>query len=335
VFVSNNVAYSYRAYGFGIHSTINIPGLLPADIRVGDYSLHLEGGSEPEWAQLALRAQGRVISHLPAGQRTADPSFILTEHGQGSCHELSYSDGTRFVVNGAADRVWGTYEAPLTNEDLATYLLGPVMGFLLRRKQITSLHASAVELQGRAVLFCGDAGYGKSTTAAALALRGAPGVSEDIAPLELTKGQFWALPGYPRVCLWPDAVAHLTGRVDGLPRLTPVWEKRYLALDGGRAGFVKQKIPLGLVYVLGERTAAAHAPYVEELRPKDSLLELVKNTYMNWLLDREQRAEEFNVLGNLVQQVAVRRLVPHSDPEKIGQLCELIERDAGKMLMTR
>jgi len=96
------VAYSYRAYGFGIHSTINIPGLLPADIPLGDYSLHLEGGSEPEWAQLALRAQGRVISHLPAGQRTADPSFILTEHGHGSCYELSYSDGTRFVVNGAA-----------------------------------------------------------------------------------------------------------------------------------------------------------------------------------------------------------------------------------------
>jgi len=65
------------------------------------------------------------------------------------------------------------------------------------------------------------------------------------------------------------------------------------------------------------------------------LLELVKNTYMNWLLDREQRAEEFNVLGNLVQQVPVRRLAPHSDPVKIGQLCELIERDAGKMLMTR
>jgi hypothetical protein len=74
---------------------------------------------------------------------------------------------------------------------------------------------------------------------------------------------------------------------------------------------------------------------VEELRPTDSLLELVENTYMNWLLDREQRAEECNVLGNMVQQVPVRRLVPHSDPRKIGQLCELIEFDARNLLVTR
>lgn len=69
-------------------------------------------------------------------------------------------------------------------------------------------------------------------------------------------------------------------------------------------------------------------------RVKAELLELVKNTYMNWLLDREQRAEEFNVLGNLVQQVPVRRLVPHSDPRKIPQLCELIESDSHRMLAT-
>lgn len=326
--------FSYRAYGFGIHSTINIPGLLPSELRPEDISLNLEGGPEPQWVHLALRASGRVASHLPAGERTADPSFILTEYGEGNCCELSYSDGTRFVVNRANDQVWGACQPPLTNEDLATYFLGPVMGFLLRRRQITCLHASAVELHGRAVLFCGDAGYGKSTTAAALALRGIPTISEDILPLELTKGQFWAVPGYPRVCLWPDAVAHLTGVEDGLPRLTPVWDKRYLALDGRRASFVSVKKPIGLIYVFGERIASPRAPSITELRPKDALLELVKNTYMNWLLDRKQRAEEFNVLGNLVQLVPIRQLVAHSDPQKIAQLCELIEQDARKLPVT-
>jgi hypothetical protein len=328
-------SYSYRVYGFGIHSTVTISGLEFAEVCPDDPLLQVESGPEPDWVRLALRATGRVLSHLPAGERTADPAFVLREYGEGTCYELSYSDGTRFVVSGAIDRVWGTHEAPLTKEDLATYLLGPVMGFLLRRRQITCLHASGVEIGGRAVLFCGDAGYGKSTTAAALALRGASAVSEDITPLELSKGQFWAVPGYPRVCLWPDAVAHLMGTEDSLPRLTPIWEKRYLALDGIRASLVKQKVPLGLVYLLGEREAAADAPRVADLRPKDALLELVKNTYMNWLLDREQRAEEFNVLGNLVQQVPVRRLVPHRDPRKIEQLCELIERDAAQQLATR
>jgi hypothetical protein len=319
------VNYSYRVYGFGIHSNVNIPGLEPAEVCPDDIRLEVQSGPEPGWVTRAMAVPGKMLSHLPAGQRTADPSFVLTEYGDADCYELSYSDGTRFVVNAGADVVWGTFEPPLTNDDLATYFLGPVMGFLLRRKQITCLHASSVELRGSAVLFCGDAGHGKSTTAAALALRGAPGLSEDIVPLELTKGRFWAIPGYPRVCLWPDAVAHLAGDETAFPKLTPVWEKRYLPLDGVRARFVQSKLPLGLIYILAPRSDAADAPRVEPLRPKDSLLELVQNTYMNWLLNREQRAEEFNVLGHLVQQVPVCRLVPHRDPGKIPQLCELIE----------
>jgi hypothetical protein len=328
------VSYSYRAYGFGIHSTSVIPGLEPAVACPGDLLLDVAIGSQPSWVRKATAATPRILSHLPAGEHTGDPSFVLAEYGNADCFELSYSDSTRFVVNGSADRVWGTFEAPLTKEDLATYLLGPVMGFLLRRKQITCLHASGVELHGKAVLLCADAGYGKSTTAAGLALRGAPGLSEDIVPLELTKGRFWAVPGYPRICLWPDATANLTGDPNGLPRLTPVWEKRYLALDGVRARFAQSKLPLGLIYVIAPRSDAANVPRVEDLPPKDALLELVKNTYMNWLLNREQRAEEFNVLGNLVQQVPVRRLVPHSNHGKISQLCELIESDTRRLLVT-
>lgn len=328
------MSYSYRAYGWGIHSESNIPGLEPLPPRPDDFPLYVESGAEPDWVKQATSTQSRVVSHLPAGDRTADPSFILTEYGHADCFELSYSDGTRFVVNRPADRVWGTVQPPLTVEDLATYFLGPVMGFLLRRRQVTCLHASGVELHGRAVLLCADTGYGKSTTAAALTLRGAPGVSEDIVPLELTKDKFSAVPGYPRVCLWPDAVTALTGDENSLPTLTPVWGKRYLALDGVRARFAQSKLPLGLVYIIAPRSDAADAPRAEPLKPKDALLELVKNTYMNWLLNREQRAEEFNLLGNLVEQVPVRRLVPHSNPKRIPQLCELIESDSRKVLVT-
>ena len=245
---------------------------------------------------------------------------------------MYYSDGTRFVVDEAAERMWGTFLPPQTIEDLATYFLGPVMGFLLRQKHITCLHASAVELLGRAVAFSGDAGFGKSTTAAALALRGIPVLSEDILPLEFAEERYWAIPGYPRVCLWPDAVAKLTGHPDGLPRLTPTWTKRYLPLDGNRGKFTAEKKPLSLIYLLGERSAEANAPRIDEVRPREALLELVQNTYMNWLLDRERRAEEFDELCKVVRKIPVRRIVPHTDGAEIGNLCERILEDAGMIL---
>jgi hypothetical protein len=325
----DRVSYSYRAYGVGIDSNSTIAGLDPCVHDTQRVILRFDSGPEPDWVRRGRQSPGHVFSRVP---ESADPSFVLTRHTDPHCYELSYSDGACFVVNDTGERVWGTFQPPLTSDDLATYFLGPVMGFLLRRRLITCLHASAVELGGRAVVFSGDAGYGKSTTAAALALRGAPVITEDIVPLELAKSCCWAVPGYPRVCLWPDAVAKLTGDPESLPKLTPVWDKRYLPLDGVRAKFAEEKKSLGLIYLFGERSPAKNAPRIEEMSPKDALFELVESTYMNWVLDREQRAKEFEDLSHVVKEVPVRKIVAHTDGEKIGTLCELIQADAAKVL---
>jgi len=326
------VSYSYRVYGLRIDSETSIagPDCLPQAERRA--ALSLETGPEPAWALRGCASPGRLISQRLESEDGADPSFQLLEHSQAACFELAYSDGARFVVDANARHVWGTVSPPLTNADLATYFLGPVLGFILRRRHVTSLHASAVEFFGQAVAFSGDAGFGKSTTAAALALRGVPVLSEDISPLHESAGCFHLFPGYPRVCLWPDSVAHLLGSAEALPKLTPVWEKRFLALDGLRARFSSEPLPLGLIYLFGPRSDDASAPRTEEMRPREALLKLVQNTYMNWLLDREQRAVEFDTLSRLVQQVPVRRIVPHRDASRIAALCELIQKDAAPFL---
>jgi hypothetical protein len=294
--------------------------------------LWFEDGPEPNWARKLLALPPLILSHRSEPAGSADPSFILTQQGNVEGFQLSYSDGTRFVVDGAAAHIWGTYQTPLTAEDMATYFLGPVLGFVLRRRNFTCLHASGVEIQGHAVCFCGDAGYGKSTTAAALALRGLPVLAEDIVVLEENGGEFRAAPGYPRVCLWPESVRMLLGRDDALPQLTPVWEKRYMELDGQRGKFAPTKLPLGILYLFAPRSDDQDAPRVEKLTPREGLLELVQNTYMNWVLDRDQRAKEFDTLCRLVQRVPVRRIVPHSKPDKLAGLCDLILRDASTIL---
>ncbi len=308
--------------------------LEPALHGVSKWDFRLETGPEPHWARFGTSSPGRVRSHLPASHETADPSFILTEHGNAECFHLSYSDGTQFVVDGRGERVWGTCQPPLTADDLVTYFLGPVMGFLLRQRHVISLHASCVEINGYGVALSGDAGFGKSTTAAALALRDVPVLSEDIVPLQHDREDFRAVPGYPRICLWPDSVAHLLGTAQALPLLTPTWEKRFLALDGTRARFSGQALPLGAIYMFAPRSLDDSAPRVQPMSPREALLDLVQNTYMNWLLDRQQRAAEFEFLAQLVQRVPVRRIVPHSDPARIGDLCHRLIHDA-KSLLTK
>jgi hypothetical protein len=326
------VSYSYHAYGFGIDSFTSIAGLSLHPRDLSSIDLQFESGPQPEWVSRAKKLPARLLSHLPTSENPPNPSFVLNEYGSAQCYHFAYSDGTQFAVDGHARRIWGTVEPPLTEEDLATYFLGPVMGFVLRQRHITALHASAIDVAGQAVAFCGDAGYGKSTTAAALALRGRPVLSEDIVPLREQDSGFHAIPGYPRICLWPDSVAGLLGSSQALPQLTPVWGKRYLPLDGVRAHFASQQLPLALIYLFSPRSQDANAPRIEDVRPRVALLELVQNTYMNWLLDRERRAVEFDTLVRLVYNVPVRRIIAHADSQKIALLCDLILRDAENVL---
>jgi hypothetical protein len=200
------------------------------------------------------------------------------------------------------------------------------MGFALRRRGITPLHASAISILSHAILFCGAIEVGKSTTVAALALRGFPVLSDDIAALPEANGRFQVEPGCPLICLWPDVVLKLFGKPDALPLLTSTWEKRYLSLVNGK--FESARRPLGAIYFIAPRSNEMSAPRVEGINAREAVLELVQNTYMNWLLDRGQRAMELDVLSRLALNVPVRRLVPHADPARIDQLCDLVLRDS-------
>jgi hypothetical protein len=317
---------------------VPISGLLPQNPAPAPHlaDLIIEIGSEPpDWVHSAWKLTRAIHNGKSSAPGLPDAAYTVTAFGNDEIFELAYSDGTRFVVDGAAERMWATWLPPLTSNDLDVYLRGPVFGFVLQRRGVTVLHASAVNVEGHGVVLCGPSETGKSTTAAALALRGKAVLSDDLAALSIENGELQVEPGYPRICLWPEAVQSLLGSPDALPALTPNWEKRFLPLDGSSAEFQLQKCPLRLIYLLAPRVNDSGAPRVEGIGSRSALMELVQNTYMNWFLDRRQRAVEFHFLSRLVSQVPVRRIVSHADARRIGAVCDLILSDAKQILSRR
>ena len=322
--------YRYRLYGLTLSSDECLPALEPFSEDSSPADVHLESRSTPDWVRRARTLQSHRVHQLEAIAGVNDPALVVTSYGEGSFWSLSYSDGTEFMTDAAARHLWGTWKQPWTEDDFATYLLGPIMGFVLRCKGVTPLHASAVCIGGNGILFCGAAQTGKSTTAAALGLRGCPVLCEDIAALKLLDNHYWIEPGYPRVCLWPDSVEKLKGRSDAFPLLTPNWEKRYLPLDGVLASFEPERRPVEAIYLLAPGIEGNALPHVEVMTPKQALLELLPHTYLNWLPDREHRAREFETLTHLVERVPVRRITRHFQPGQIDALCEAIIADVGE-----
>ena len=261
---------------------------------------------------------------------TGEPVLRMWQVAKGALLRIAYFDGTQFWFDRERENLWATWPPNFSLEDTLTYLLGPVFGILLRLRCVTCLHASAVAFDGYGVALVGCAGAGKSTTAAAFARQGVGILCDDIVALAEKEAGFHVLPAYPHLCLWPDSVRALYGSLEALPRFVPDWEKRRLALGGQGACFEERPLPLGAIYILGDRRPDA-APYIERIRAADALISLVTNTYANKILDRELRAREFAVLGRLVSTVPVRRVHPHADPGRLQELCKVIQEDLGAL----
>ena len=330
-----------RAYGVVLQSDAPIPGLhshASLGRRTGSSALIAWG------TPLAL--DGSVSWGLVHVSDVTDddgvPMFCLARaESNPSLLRLSYVDGTTFWIErgfqNEPDQISAWWPDGMTSEDASTYFLGPVLGYLLRMRGQIVLHASAVGLAPRdhpdheaagAVALVGPPGAGKSTTAAAFAMRRCPVLTEDAAALREPQGEnapFDVLPGYPLIRLWADSVEMLYGAPDALPLLTPTWDKRYLALDEtGVDAFLDTPLPLRAIMMLERREDSDDAPRAEMIPPAEAFIALVGNTYRNLVLDRDQRIDEFRGLHRLLRTTPVFRIIPHVDPDRIDDLLDLI-----------
>ncbi len=322
----------FRAYGLIIDSDHCIQGLSVETGTVAHADFAVALGAMPGWTTDALALPMTSQRVRPAELIPGDPTFTVSEYDNGRFFQLAYGDGTRFVVDRDGTRLWGEPGPGLSHDDLCVYLLGPVMGFVFRQRGLTCLHASALTIHRRAIALVGEAGAGKSTTAAALALRGWPVLCEDVCALERIDNQYQVRPAYPRICLWPDSVDFLFSSRDALPLIVNGWDKCFLALDGSRAQFANNPLPLAAIFLLARRTDAEFAPRLESVSQREAVLHLVQNTHMNWLLSAEQRAAEFDVLTSLMSSIECFRLFPSTDPARLPALAELIEAQTLRVL---
>lgn len=313
----------YLLYGLEVDADAPLPWLPPRapsgapDVRVRVGSHAGEAGPAAGWTRRYLSDRANADD---------EPTVGVDASADGGWVRLCYADGTTFTVDAAGTRIGCSWRPPMTLEDTATYLLGPVLGMVLRLRGLTCLHASAVSLGGRALLLCGPAGAGKSTTAAAFAARGRAVLADDVAALERGAAGFVVRAAYPHLRLWPDAVRGLYGGEAELPRLTPNWEKRFLEL--APAGELERgPLPVAAVYLLEPRDPEA-APRIAPAAAAEALLALIANTYVGWVPDHAAQGRDLALYGRLAREVPVVRVVPHADPARLPELCALLEADA-------
>lgn len=312
-------------YGLGVIANRTIPGVPPSTIASED--VRISFGSLPAWLGEITGVQVETSYIADYKSECGEPALRVFRVLDGKYYRFCYADRTEFVLDKAGTEVWAKWCDPLTLEDTATYLLGPVMGFVMLLRGVVCLHASAVAVGDEAIALLGPAGSGKSTTAAAFAQHGYRVLAEDVVTLDDRGDHFLVRPGYPCIRLWPAAVKALYGSDTHLPKLTPNWDKCYLDLS---ENFQREPLRLGAIYHLSDRRHDAAAPFVQALDRADGLMSLVANTYATKLMDKQMRAREFELLTRVLNHVPLRRVTPHADPARIPDLCTRILSDFEK-----
>ena len=263
--MSTHGGYLYCVCGLTLQSEIELPGLLEAQavqsadaiLRHGNVPLSLDGtgAKGPTWEM-------------------AGEDFLLRIPGI-----------ARFLVSGGREII---VEAE-PGADFAAFASGAALAILLQQREHIVTNASAVRVNGKAVLFAGFSGAGKSVLAAAMDARGYSLCADDICIIDdnLTVHTDARHPQ-----LWEFAIDKfdVTQRREGAVR--NVIRKYHIAPND----IAPEALPLGAIYILRE-ARAPHRPGIAPVEAGEAPLLMRRMAYHPRLLEYMGGHEHYNNMG--------------------------------------
>ena len=246
---------AHRVYCVDLRADTQLFGLpLCSHTTDAPWRVELPGTVPPPSGELLRRSDDDANDDALEARRPAPDAIALY-----------FGDQTQFFIDEKQRPIRGRWPAHFSFEDALVYVIGPALGAGLRLLRRSVLHASAVEVDGRALVVMGEAGAGKSTLTASLVDAGQPLITEDVSALTTIDGAPALFRGGSRIKLWDESVRALRGAADALPLLVPSsqdWHTRYL--DAAARLPARVVTPIGVILVL-ERDSDANAPSLESL----------------------------------------------------------------------
>jgi hypothetical protein len=207
--------------------------------------------------------------------------------------------------------------------DIPIFILGTAFGILMHQREQIVLHASAVRVNDKAILFCGPSGAGKSTLAAALSRCGYRLITDDFCAVTVTAaGTPVVHPDGRQLKLWAQAIEKLDLEESRGERVRSRLEKFYV--DPGEAHV--EALPLGAVYALRE----ARPPLVAGIeRPNvaDAAVLLRRNAYRPRLVAHlNQKVLYFHAAATIANNAGIFHLTRKLDFAAMPDVVSLLKR---------
>lgn len=269
----------YSVFGLAVRSAIELPELIKA---------------EPTEAPDVIIRRGSVGSGASPPGLSADHEGLL----------LSVPDVARYRIN--AGEIVVDAMSGVAERNVRLFLLGSAFGALLHQRGLLPLHANAIEIDGKAMIFMGESGAGKSTLAAWFHDQGFCVLADDVCVVRPDPEQGpLAYPGLPRLRLSEEALAATDRSVEEYPLAYAGADdfRKYdvSIIDNAR----RTACPVGGVFILarGDEVAA------ERLRGIEAVKAIFENIYRgSYLAQIRGQQAHWAAAVQLVKDVPLFRL---------------------------
>ncbi len=166
------------------------------------------------------------------------------------------------------------------DDDLVAHLLlDHIVPRVVALRGDLMLHASGVVgPSGKAHLFLGPSGTGKSTLATALAAAGWLLLDDDGIRLVESNGAWCAVPGYAGVRLLPDSAQAVVPHLVAQRPMSKGHPKHRYPVDGTSLRIAPAPVPIGRIHLL-ERSESADAPSSTALSFADGITMLIEHAF--------------------------------------------------------
>lgn len=246
------------------------------------------------------------VNRAPFHEWTFPDGTLWTRfYRSGTGYLLRFPDLADFEISadGLNIQCWSV---PGVSEATIEHLyLNQALPLALSRQRKLVFHASAVEVDGSAIAFMAESGLGKSTLTASFITQGFRFLTDDGLQLEETDDGYAVLPSHPSIRLWKDSQAALIHEDAQLAPPVQYTSKARIRADNPLA-FCDETRSLRRVYFLGEGTA--YEPVIECLSARDTLIELVRHSFLLDIEEREMLAHHFDQLSRMVHLPLYYRL---------------------------
>lgn len=305
----------YSAYGVSIRSDMSLPLPMGSSGALFELQIREHAGPIRTSIRKKIEFQHNPFSAFDVGSLSEGSNYVGLR-GVGEC--LVSRDGRRI----------NCYRLRRANpESFNVYLLAQALSFALVKNGMEPLHATAVVVEGTAVAFLGDCGFGKSTLAAEFLQAGHRLLTDDLLILSKIGRQVLAYPGPPRIKLLPEMSSRFLGDAKtGFP-MNSQTRKLIVPLDHGRA--CRAAVPFAAFYALPspEEIAVGSNIRITTLNRKEAFLRLLGSAFNVSILHPRRLRRQFEAIEALANSVVVNELSYPRALECLPQVREAILSD--------